>query len=159
MKLRKFMESDWPRAADLLTSGEVARTYMLPDFPSREAARPLFDRLMQMSLEGKRYVRAMEDDGKFVGFLNEVEREGDAMEVGYAVCPDAWGRGHATAALKLAIAELFDLGLGRVIAGAFEGNNASLRVMEKAGMVCLDKSDEVEYRGKTYRCHYRVAEK
>ena len=159
MKLRVFLESDWPRAAMLLNSREVNKTYMLPDFESPEASRPLFDRLMALSKDDKRYVRAMEAEGEFVGFLNDVERKEDSVEVGYAICPDAWGRGHATAALKLAIRDLFDLGFDRVVAGAFVGNDASLRVMEKAGMTPIDQVDDIEYRGKVHKCVYRAVEK
>ena len=159
MKLRAFSESDWPRAAMLLTSREVAKTYLLPDFESVEKARPLFDRLMTMSQDDKRYVRAMEADGEFVGFCNDVERDGDAVEIGYAICPDVWGRGHATAALKLAIGDLFRLGFRKVVAGAFVENPASLRVMEKAGMVPISKVDDIEYRGCIHKCVYRVIEK
>ena len=159
MKLRVFLESDWPRAAMLFTSSEVNKTYMLPDFESPEASRPLFDRLMALSKDDKRYVRAMEAEGEFVGFLNDVERKEDSVEVGYAICPDAWGRGHATAALKLAIRDLFDLGFDRVVAGAFVGNDASLRVMEKAGMTPIDQVDDIEYRGKVHKCVYRAVEK
>ena len=159
MKLRAFQESDWPRAAELLTSGEVNKTYMLPDFESAEQARPLFERLMALSQDDKRYVRAMEENGEFQGFLNDVEREDNWVEVGYAVCPDAWGRGYATAALKLAIDDLFELGFSQVVAGAFVGNDASLRVMEKAGMTPIEKQDDIEYRGKVHTCVYRAVEK
>ena len=159
MKLREFMESDWPRLAMLATSNEVNKTYMLPDFESEEKARPLFDRLMAMSKDDKRYVRAMEEDGEFVGFCNDVERDGDSVEIGYAMCPDVWGRGYATAALKLAIADLFELGFDQVVAGAFVENPASLRVMEKAGMTPIDKVDEIDYRGRTHTCVYRAIRK
>lgn len=159
MKLREILESDWPRAAALLTSREVAKTYMLPDFESAEQARPLFERLAQLSRDGARYVRAMEEAGQFQGFLNDVEREGDTLEIGYALCPDAWGRGYATAALKLAIGELFEQGFSQVTAGAFEENPASLRVMEKAGMTPIDRRDDIEYRGRTHSCVYRAIRK
>ena len=159
MKLREFMESDWPRLAMLATSNEVNKTYMLPDFESEEKARPLFDRLMAMSKDDKRYVRAMEENGEFVGFCNDVERDGDAVEIGYAMCPDVWGRGYCTEALKLAIADLFELGFNQVVAGAFVENPASLRVMEKAGMTPIDKVDEIEYRGRTHTCVYRAITK
>ena len=159
MKLREFMESDWPRLAMLATSTEVNKTYMLPDFESVEKARPLFDRLMAMSKDEKRYVRAMEENGEFVGFCNDVERDGASVEIGYAMCPDIWGRGYATTALKLAIADLFELGFEQVVAGAFVENPASLRVMEKAGMAPIEKVDEIEYRGRTHTCVYRAISK
>ena len=159
MKLRAFQESDWPRAATLLTSTAVNRTYMLPDFETIEKARSLFDRLMGLSMDETRYVRAMEENGEFVGFCNDVERSGGAVEIGYALCPDVWGRGYATAALKLAIADLFAVGFDQVVAGAFVENPASLRVMEKAGMSPIDKVDEIEYRGRTHTCVYRAIRK
>ena len=159
MKLRAFQESDWPRLAMLVTSNEVNKTYMLPDFESVEKARPLFDRLAAMSKDETRYVRAMEENGEFVGFCNDVERDGDAVEIGYAMCPDIWGRGYCTAALKLAIADLFELGFNQVVAGAFVENPASLRVMEKAGMTPIEKVDEIEYRGRTHTCVYRAIRK
>ena len=159
MKLRAFQESDWPRLAMLATSTEVNKTYMLPDFESVEKACPLFDRLMAMSKDDKRYVRAMEENGEFVGFCNDVERNGDSVEIGYAMCPDIWGRGYCTAALKLAIADLFELGFNQVVAGAFVENPASLRVMEKVGMTPIDKVDDIEYRGSIHKCVYRVINK
>ena len=159
MKLRAFQESDWPRLTMLVTSGEVNKTYMLPDFESVEKARPLFDRLAAMSKDETRYVRAMEENGEFVGFCNDVERDGDAVEIGYAMCPDIWGRGYCTAALKLAIADLFELGFNQVVAGAFVENPASLRVMEKAGMTPIEKVDEIDYRGRTHTCVYRAITK
>ena len=159
MKLRAFQESDWPRLAMLATSTEVNKTYMLPDFESVEKVRPLFDRLMAMSKDDKRYVRAMEENGEFVGFCNDVERNGDSVEIGYAMCPDIWGRGYCTAALKLVIADLFELGFNQVVAGAFVENPASLRVMEKAGMTPIDKVDDIEYRGSIHKCVYRMINK
>ena len=159
MKLRAFQESDWPRLAMLATSTEVNKTYMLPDFESAEKARPLFERLMAMSCDGTRYVRAMEENGEFVGFCNDVERDGDTVEIGYALCPDVWGRGYCTEALKLAIADLFEMGFRRVVAGAFVENPASLRVMEKAGMTPIEKVDEIDYRGRTHTCVYRAITK
>ena len=159
MILRPFLESDWPRAAALLTSAEVGKTYMLPEFESMEQARPLFERLMQLSVEDSRFVRAMEAGGEFVGLLNDVETGDGFVELGWAVCDDRWGRGFATAAVKLAIEEMFARGFRQVIAGAFEENRASLRVMEKAGMAPMDKTDEIEYRGRTHTCVYRATQK
>ena len=49
---------------------------------------------------------------------------------------------------------LFSFGFLQVTAGAFENNAASIRVMEKSGMVRLDRTDTVTYRGKEHRCVY-----
>jgi RimJ/RimL family protein N-acetyltransferase len=59
-----------------------------------------------------------------------------AVEVGWILRRDAWGRGYATeggeAALRFAFEEV---GLGRVISISHPGNRASLGVMEKLGFV------------------------
>ena len=51
-------------------------------------------------------------------------------------------------------AELFQKGCREILCGAFEENAASLRVMEKAGMQKLDKTEEIDYRGRLHRCVY-----
>lgn len=148
-------EKDREQLLDIVTDKEVAKTYMLPDFARREDASPLFSRLSALSGDDSRFVRGIFLGNRLVGFLNDVETENGSMELGYAIHPGFWGRGCATAALKLAIEDLFGKGLREVYCGAFEGNDASLRVMEKAGMAPIEKMDEIEYRGHTYRCFYR----
>jgi RimJ/RimL family protein N-acetyltransferase len=62
-----------------------------------------------------------------------------------------------TAALRLAIAELFRIGYREVICGAFEGNHASMRVMEKSGMIRIAYTDIIAYRGQSHLCiYYRI---
>lgn len=154
MTIRILTEADEAALTNLLTDHQIRKTYMLPDFPRREDALPLARRLIQLSREENRFVRGMDDDGTLVGFLNDVEIENGCMELGYAVHPDHWGKGCATAALKLAMEELFRLGYREVICGAFEENTGSIRVMEKAGMRKVDKTDRIEYRGRIHQCVY-----
>ena len=127
---------------------------MLPDFEKIEDAIPLFERLSKLSQDSSRFVRCIDVDGQAVGFLNDVEMENGSIELGYVIHPDHWNKGYATSALKLAIGQLFALGFHTVLAGAFEENPASLRVMEKAGMQKIDKMDMIEYRGAEHRCVY-----
>ena len=154
MKLRILTETDEAALLDLVTNDRIKLTYMLPDFPCREDAIPLARKLMLLSRDDTRFVRGMEQDGILVGFLNDVETDAGAIELGYVVHPDHWGQGCATAALKLAIADLFRSGYREVLCGAFEENAASLRVMEKAGMQRIDKYDFIDYRGQSHRCLY-----
>ena len=51
------------------------------------------------------------------------------------------------------------MGYSRVIAGHFEENPASRRVMEKCGMGPMDREENIEYRGVPHRCLYRAIEK
>lgn len=152
MILRELTEQDEAALVELLTNDQIKLTYMLPDFPRREDAIPLARRLMELSRKENRFVRGMDQDGTLVGFLNDVEITDGAIELGYVVHPDHWNRGFATAALKLAISQLFQQGFREVLCGAFEENPASLRVMEKAGMQKLDRTEEIDYRGRVHLC-------
>jgi RimJ/RimL family protein N-acetyltransferase len=64
-----------------------------------------------------------------------VEGRGPEVEAAYLVRRDRWGRGYATEALRAVLGIAESLQLERVIALAYPGNEASRRVMEKAGMI------------------------
>lgn len=154
VSLRPILPPDRYRIMEILTSPKVNKTYMLPDFPQWADAFPVFIRLSKLSQEKDKYVRAiMTEDGP-VGFLNHTEIEGRKIELGFAIHPDFQGKGIMSAALPLAIDELFSLGYEEVTAGAFSTNAASIRVMEKSGMIPLDKYGEIEYRGSIHSCVY-----
>jgi len=152
--LRYIKPIDQERILDILTSEKVNRTYMLPDYETRADAVPLFRRLTELSADSNRFVRCIALDGVAIGFMNDVEIKDKTIELGYVIHPDYHNQGYMTRALKAAIEELFNIGYSRVICGAFSENRASLRVMEKAGMELLDKTDEIEYRNKLHRCIY-----
>lgn len=138
----------------LLTDGQVGKTYMLPEFHSREEALPLFHRLVALSRDTARYVAGIYYEDHFIGILNETDKENYDIEVGYALLPAYHNRGFATEALVGAIEYLRGCGFSRILAGAFSENAASLRVMEKAGMVRIDKTDAIDYRGHVHTCIY-----
>jgi ribosomal-protein-alanine N-acetyltransferase len=70
-----------------------------------------------------------------VAGLLPVEGRGPEVEAAYLVRRDRWGQGYATEALRAVLDIADSLGLDRVIALAYPENDASRRVMEKAGMV------------------------
>ena len=152
--LRPFRPEDQAQILEIVTSSKVNQTYMLPDFETKEDAIPLFNRLMNLSSDSSRFVRCIDLDGTAIGFLNDVEVKDGAMELGYVIHPGYHNRGYMTRALKLAISSLFDLGYKRVVCGAFEQNKASQRVMEKAGMLRIPFTEEIEYRDKNHLCVY-----
>lgn len=152
--LRTFHPEDQAQMLEILTSNLVNQTYMLPDFEKKEDAIPLFNRLMNLSNDSSRFVRCIDLDDTAIGFLNDVEIKDGSIELGYVIHPEFHNKGYMTRALKLAISALFDLGYKRVICGAFEQNKASQRVMEKAGMLRISFTEEIEYRGKTHLCVY-----
>ena len=157
--LRSFEARDAEAILDLLLDEQVKRTYMIPDFPTRQAARPLFDRLAQLSQAEDRFVRAICLEDSAIGILNDVGILDSEIELGYALLPAYWGRGYATAALKIAIQDLFCRGFSTVKAAAFAENTASLRVMEKNGMGRIAQTEEIEYHGKIHSCVYYEIQK
>ena len=74
----------------------------------------------------------------FVGWFQLEEaahREGEA-ELGYRFRRSAWGLGYATEGARALVAHALDvLGFRRVFAHALNDNPASIRVMEKAGLI------------------------
>ena len=154
LTIKRMSEMDLEAALDLLTNDVVKKTYMLPDFEKKEDAIPLFRRILELSLGDTRYVRGIYLNDHLIGYSNEVEVIEHAIELGYLIHPDYHGKGYMTDALIALIPDLFALGYEEVVCGAFEENPASLRVMQKAGMTLLEKSDEIEYRGKVHRCIY-----
>ena len=154
IRLAPLRAADLETMLDILTNDCVKQTYMLPDFPSREDAVPLFQRLVYLSGDSRRFVRGIYADETLVGFLNDVEIENGAIELGYVIHPRFQGNGYATEALGIAIGELFHLGFQAVITGAFRQNAASIRVMEKNGMTRIEKTEPIDYRGKTHICVY-----
>ncbi len=76
------------------------------------------------------------------------------IEIGYVIHPDFQGHGYATEAVRAVIAQLKVMGFQKVIAGFFDVNHTSRRVMEKCGMQPFDRVTEIEYRGVRHQCHF-----
>ncbi len=136
----------------LFCDGEVSKTYMVPELPTEEAKTALFERLRGLSLSEQRFLYGIFRGEDLIGLLHEVDRQGDAVELGYLISPREKGRGYASEALSAVIPVLFDLGFSSVRAAAFVENAASQRVMEKCGMRRTGETETVEYRGETKRC-------
>ena len=76
--------------------------------------------------------------GQFLGWFHFRPREGaspDEAELGYRLRKSAWGKGYATEGSRALIRKGFtELGVQRVVAETMAVNQASRRVMEKAGL-------------------------
>ena len=154
LELKPLSDSDRDNMIELLTNSEIKKTYMLPDFENEEQAEKLFLRLKEGSLAEKVYQVGIFLNGEVIGYANEVERDGDKIELGYMIHPNHHNKGYGTEMLKAMIEEMFERGFKEVLAGAFKENPASMRVMEKSGMTRIEKTDEIEYRGKVHKCVY-----
>ena len=138
----------------LLTNEEIKRTFMLPDFQSHEEEKRMFERFKNLSNASDRFVYGIYKNDRLIGFINEVDVHGAEIEVGYVVHPAEQNQGYATEVLRAAISTLFALGYAVVKAGAFEGNAASMRVMEKCGMHRIAYTEDIEYRGTIHCCRF-----
>lgn len=78
------------------------------------------------------------DDDAFIGWFVLRPTSGDPtgeLALGYRLRRSAWGHGYATEGARALIALAFiEIGARRVMAGTYEHNVGSRRVMEKAGM-------------------------
>lgn len=151
---RIFWEKDQASVISILMDPTVKQTYMLPDFTTEEDAVRLFRRLMELSQNKGHYVVAICLEDELIGWINDTEQREGSIELGYVIHPRYHGQGYMTEALQAAIADLLERGYNEVKAGAFEENVASIRVMEKCGMVRQEHRDELQYRGVVHRCVY-----
>lgn len=157
--LRSISDGDVEDMIALLANKEIAKTYMLPEFQSREEIIKLFERLKALSESKEHFVYGIDLQGHIIGFLNDVQITKDTVEVGYVIHPDYKNQGFATEAFGAVIQALFDAGFRVVTAGAFVENPASFRVMEKCGMQKSTLEEDIDYRGQTHHCLYYAKER
>lgn len=139
---------------EMFLNNEIKETYMIPDFEDMEKYNKLFNRFMELSNDSNRFVRGIYLNDTLIGFLNDVEVIGLSVEIGYVISPKHKGNGYMTEALKASIKYLLNNGFNEVICGAFDFNHASMKVMQKAGMIKLDRTDYVTYKGQDIKCIY-----
>ena len=108
LEIKPITLNDKEYVLDLITNEIVGKTYMFPAFASREAAEPLFQRLVQLSEDDSRYVAGVYLDDRFIGIMNGVDIKEKQIEMGYAYLPDFYNRGYATEAFAGAISYLHD---------------------------------------------------
>ncbi|QGY04472.1 GNAT family N-acetyltransferase [Methylobacterium mesophilicum SR1.6/6] len=89
---------------------------------------------------------ALEHEGRFIGFAGAMrilralpfpggDRPGTTVELAWRLARNAWGRGYATRAVGLTLADLADrCGIRAVVAYTAAGNIRSRAVMERLGM-------------------------
>lgn len=152
--LGEIRECDFNALMSIFKSDIVKATYMLPDLSTHEDEIKLFQHLRYLSLREDRFVFGIYLDGKLIGLINDCETNNKCIEMGYALHPYYHNQGFATEAFGAVIHHLFSMGFEEVIAGAFEENAASMRVMKKCGMKRTKMSAKIDYRGIKHKCVY-----
>ena len=155
LTMRPYRKEDRDRLVEMMQNPEITATFMVPDYSQKSEFYTLADKLIEFSqiddtthLEYGVYL-----DGYMIGFVNDCGHDDIRIEVGYVIDPAYKGHGFATEAVAAIINELREMGFKRVIAGYFDGNIGSLKVMEKCGMHPNGHSADEEYRGKTLKCY------
>ena len=157
LRLRSLEGGDAERLHDLYGDAETMRFVGRAGRPTAgmDGTRRSLDTLMRHeALHGFSLWALDERDGDpLVGVagLMWVEGHGPEVEAAYLVRRDRWGRGYASEALRevLRIGH-GELGLARIVALAYPENDASRRVMEKAGM---QPDGHAEAYGRTVTLH------
>jgi ribosomal-protein-alanine N-acetyltransferase len=125
---------------------EIATMTPIPHpYPPDGAVRFIERHVLPGRADGTFFGFVMVDEGEVVGHigLKQVDRERGEAEVGYWVGKSYWGRGYASAAVRLIATIAFeDLGLRRLYAHVLAQNPASGRVLEKAGFVPVELQAE-----------------
>ncbi len=138
--LRRFRDEDAEATARLAGDRAIWRTTIAIPHPYEPSmAREWFATHAASLEQGTEVVFAIarREDGTLVGAvgLSSISLEHSRAELGYWVGRPFWNRGYCTEAARAALVYAFDrLGLARVYAAHFRGNDASGRVMEKLGM-------------------------
>jgi RimJ/RimL family protein N-acetyltransferase len=131
--LRDVVEEDLPVFFEQQLDPEATR---MAAFPAREPTE-FFAHWHRILKEPTGIMKTILVDGEVGGNMLSWAHEG-VREVGYWLGREFWGRGVATLALAAFVAGIEERPL---TAAAFEGNVASMRVLEKCGFVRAGTED------------------
>ena len=129
LTLGPYRKEDRDRLAEMMRNPEITATFMVPDYSEEVQFYALADKLIEFS------------------------QISDTTHLEYGVYLDGYMIGFVTEAVNAVINELHEMGFKKVVAGFFEGNIGSRKVMEKCGMHLNGNSDYEEYRGKKFKCY------
>jgi RimJ/RimL family protein N-acetyltransferase len=122
------------RAAEALAAGRAPDVAVAAGYPTEFSAGVGQSAGAGTGL-GPFFIHRVEDD-VVVGEIGAAFVEPETVEIGYAIVPSVWGRGHATDAVRAMVAlARQDAAIARVVAHTPLDRPASGRVVEKAGFV------------------------
>ena len=134
---RYVEERDVPIVAPAFRDPGIGGEVGMPPFDEDELRAALRELLPEMRARGVLVPYVIEDtsDGSLLGgiTLRHFDPMRGVIEVGYWLFEEARGRGLATRAVQAVAREAFASGLWRVEAHVRVGNDASERVLERAG--------------------------
>jgi [ribosomal protein S5]-alanine N-acetyltransferase len=138
LQLRELLKEDAAALFELFRDDEVTRYHDLEAMPDVAAAASIIARIRQRYRDrgGIRWAILDKADSSFVGTIgfNSINVSAHRAVLGYEIARRAWGQGFATEAVR-ALVEFGHqrIGFNRIEAGVMLGNEASMRVLRKAG--------------------------
>ncbi len=139
LTLRAPEPRDVPDIAQFANDWDVARMLSRMPFPYAESdAAWWVGHAAESRRAGREAAFAIEIDSRFAGAcgLHAAEDDETVIELGYWLGRPYWGRGYATEAASRLMAHAQEtLRLDVLVAGWFEGNAASGRVLSKLGFL------------------------
>lgn len=154
LELKKLVYEDIERLVELFKNDEIKKTYMIPNYDSDEKYIRLGEHFVNLSNQEEHFIVGVYLKDYLIGFINDVEIKLGTIELGYVIDPKYKNKGYCTEALNGSINYLFEKGFIEIVCGAFSNNIASIRVMEKVGLILLNKMDTITYNGINYDCVY-----
>ena len=147
LAFRHFRQEDFPQILQLNRDPKVM-TYF-PEMRSEDEIKMDFDRYLNYHLSHPGYGywhTSLRHQNQFIGFfIVKVLPETGETEIGYRLLPQYWGQGLATeGAIAMVKYARDQLKVKRVVGVANPENQASRRVLEKAGL-------EFESTGRFYQ--------
>jgi RimJ/RimL family protein N-acetyltransferase len=137
------------RAAEALAEGRAPDVAVAPGYPTEFSAGVGQNAGASRGL-GPFFIHRVADD-VVVGEIGAAFVEQNTIEIGYAIVPSVWGRGHATDAVRAMVAlARHDAAIARVVAHTPLDRPASGRVVEKAGFTPVGEELD-EHEGATIR--------
>jgi RimJ/RimL family protein N-acetyltransferase len=140
--LREVQLADWPVVLNYQQQPDYLRYYPWR-YRTPQAVQEFLNLFIEWQQEEPRtkfqLAVTLPHTGQLIGLCGIRKRYPQAheAEVGYEIDPGWWGRGYATeAALAMVNFAFANLGIHRVWASCISENGASVRVLEKTGLLC-----------------------
>lgn len=143
LRLRPLLQADAERINACVRDPRIYRNVgRIASNQTLEDTRAFIARNAQNWTEGRNYGFGILNVDDLIGVVGGSPLDdGLAMDVGYWIAPDSWGRGFATEAFRAYVDWLaWAKGVRGVTAGHFTDNPASGRVLSKCGFLRCGRS-------------------
>jgi [ribosomal protein S5]-alanine N-acetyltransferase len=152
--LRQFTEDDAPLMLQLNSDPEIVKYVHERILETEEQARNILVNitLPQYKINLGRWAMHTKTNNEFIGWCGlKYLPENDEIDLGYRLVKNAWGKGFATEAAHHTLEYGFnELNLKLITGKAHVENIASIKVLEKIGMVFISEGIEKDCPVRTY---------